>query len=89
MFQSTVFNNSVVSAVWSETGKVTILDLKPHLQTLDSAGASASKNVLTKKEEVKPLFVFTGHQTEGFAVDWSLSSPGKIVYFYLVGYIDY
>ncbi|XP_075224195.1 WD repeat-containing protein 1 l(2)09851 [Lycorma delicatula] len=76
--RSTVLNNSVLAAVWSEIGKVTILDLKPHLQTLDSAAASAYKNVETKREEVKPLFVFAGHQTEGYAVDWSPCSSGVL-----------
>lgn len=77
--RSTVYNNSILSAVWSEMGKVTILDLKPYLQTLDSpVVASGSKNSLTKREEARPLFVFTGHQTEGFAVDWSSSSPGVL-----------
>ncbi|RZF48244.1 hypothetical protein LSTR_LSTR006211 [Laodelphax striatellus] len=77
--RSTVHNSTVMCAVWSEMGKVTILDLKPHLQTVDSPVLPNScKNMINKREEVKPMFVFTGHQTEGFAVDWSSAAPGVL-----------
>ncbi|XP_039284043.1 glutamate-rich WD repeat-containing protein 1 [Nilaparvata lugens] len=77
--RSKVHNSTVMCAVWSEMGKVSILDLKPHLQTVDSpALPNSCKNMINKREEVKPLFVFTGHQTEGFAIDWSSAASGVL-----------
>ena len=36
----------------------------------------ALKNYNKTKDEIQPLYTFSGHQSEGFAVDWSSTSPG-------------
>lgn len=69
----------MLAAVWSEVGKVTILDLKSHLQALDDPIELSTRKKNNKAgENVKPLFVFSGHQSEGYAVDWCPTSPGKL-----------
>lgn len=76
--------------MWSEKGIVNIYDLNSKLKEVEKAkrnrkigsvekkkkfGKSAPKRVMS---EQKPLHSFSGHRDEGFALDWSSKSPGKI-----------
>ncbi|XP_018425798.1 PREDICTED: glutamate-rich WD repeat-containing protein 1 [Nanorana parkeri] len=67
-----------VAAVWSEKGQVEIYDLQKQL-----AAVSDSQTLATflKEEQakIKPMFSFSGHMTEGFAMDWSLKTAGMLI----------
>lgn len=64
-----------MAAVWSEKGQVEIFDLQPQLQAVHSAAAMAA--FAKEQKEATALFSFTGHMSEGFAIDWSPKVPGK------------
>lgn len=69
----------MLCGVWSERGKVTILDLKSQLSALDDPAEVAARARVGGRtgEPIKPMFVFTGHQTEGYAIDWCSTQPGE------------
>ncbi|XP_036394101.1 glutamate-rich WD repeat-containing protein 1 [Megalops cyprinoides] len=67
-----------LAAVWSEKGQVEIFDLKPQLEAVHSSAAMATF-LKQQQKEVTPLFSFSGHMTEGFAIDWSPKVPGRLV----------
>ena len=63
-------------ASWSELGKVNIWDMTRPLQAVNDYTEMAT---YTRNEESPPaVFSFAGHQTEGFAMDWSNTTPGKV-----------
>ncbi|KAG7469384.1 hypothetical protein MATL_G00128380 [Megalops atlanticus] len=67
-----------LAAVWSEKGQVEIFDLKPQLEAVHSSAAMATF-LKQQQKEATPLFSFSGHMTEGFAIDWSSKVPGRLV----------
>eukprot|EP00794_Sanderia_malayensis_P012664 gene12664-13964_t len=66
-------NRHIVST-WADTGKVHIWDVADQVNALDTPGSSKNQQF---GDKVKPLFTFSGHQDEGFAMDWSCASPGR------------
>jgi len=64
-----------VAAAWSETGTVSVWNLTTCLQKLDEP-YQGSKGIY--REEAVPLHAFSGHQGEGFALDWSNTDPGVL-----------
>ncbi len=64
-----------MAASWSEIGKVFIWDLT---EPLTAVSDSKYMTEFTKKHNHQPVFQFNGHQTEGFAVDWSSVIPGQL-----------
>uniref|UniRef100_UPI00358ECD8C glutamate-rich WD repeat-containing protein 1 n=1 Tax=Myxine glutinosa TaxID=7769 RepID=UPI00358ECD8C len=74
----TQFGEVAVAATWSEKGRVDLWDLSPQLGALKSAKALAD---FVRKEQARvcPVFTFTGHLTEGFALDWSPTVPGRLL----------
>ncbi|KAA0703105.1 Glutamate-rich WD repeat-containing protein 1 [Triplophysa tibetana] len=66
-----------LAAVWSEKGQVEIFDLRSQLEAVHSSSAMSA--FIKQQKEAKPLFSFSGHMTEGFAVDWSPKVPGRLV----------
>lgn len=71
-------NNVSIAASWSELGVVHIWDLS---QMLSSVNENSQQQVL----EETPIFSFRGHRTEGFAIDWASSMPGKLWDLLLLG----
>ena len=64
-----------MAASWSDTGTVYIWDLNEPLE------ATKNANVLSdyvKRNPQTPLFKFSGHLKEGFAMDWSPVVPGLL-----------
>ncbi|XP_053700186.1 glutamate-rich WD repeat-containing protein 1 [Synchiropus splendidus] len=68
-----------LAAVWSEKGQVEIFDLRPQLEAVHSSVAMAAFFSLKQQKEAVALFSFSGHMTEGFAIDWSPVVPGRLV----------
>ncbi len=71
------FNGKQLAASWSELGKVHIWDLTRPLEAVNDSSEMATYT--RNQESPPPVFTFTGHQTEGFAMDWSKTTPGKNV----------
>ena len=64
-----------MAAAWSEQGTVGIWSLDQCLQKVDQPGGNTEKD---QREAASPLFNFKGHQTEGFAMNWSPTMPGVL-----------
>lgn len=67
-----------LAAVWCEKGQVEIFDLRSQLEAVHSSAAMAT--FIKQNKEAAPLFSFSGHMCEGFAIDWSPKVPGQLVY---------
>uniref|UniRef100_A0A8D0GX38 Glutamate-rich WD repeat-containing protein 1 n=1 Tax=Sphenodon punctatus TaxID=8508 RepID=A0A8D0GX38_SPHPU len=74
----TELGGSHVAAVWSEKGQVEIYDLQRPLVAVSDPQAMT---VFIREEQakIKPVFTFSGHMTEGFAMDWSPTQPGHLL----------
>ena len=73
--QCTTLGGRQVAATWSELGKVHVWDLSRPLNACDDSVVMATYT--RNQESPEPVYTFTGHQTEGFALDWSCVTPGK------------
>lgn len=63
-----------MAASWSELGRVHIWNLTEPLLAVDDKEAM----VRYKSGAVPvPLFTFSGHQAEGFGMDWCPTMPGE------------
>ncbi|KAJ8949993.1 hypothetical protein NQ318_002403 [Aromia moschata] len=76
--RSTVLNNNVIAASWSELGRVNIWNLTQQLQVIESDQLLQKYNKENKQNSVTPLFTFSGHQKEGFAIDWCSTMAGVL-----------
>ncbi|KAF7238840.1 Glutamate-rich WD repeat-containing protein 1 [Varanus komodoensis] len=74
----TELGESQIAAVWSEKGQVDIYDLRQPLVAVSDAQAMAAF-LREQQAKIKPVFSFTGHMTEGFAMDWSPKKPGTLL----------
>ena len=75
-------HNSDIVGVWSDSGVVSLYDVGGALDVLDRS-ALGSKNGDVKPQPVRkmrkdPFFVYAGHSTEGYALDWSRVAPGRL-----------
>jgi len=61
-----------VVAAWGENGAVTVWNLTNVLARLDMPGKEVYR------EETSPLQAFSGHESEGFALDWSPTEAGLL-----------
>jgi len=73
-----------VVATWAETGRVHLWDLRHVIGALDAApagslGEKASNTHATAVAKgTSPVVSWAGHGTEGYALDWSRKSPGRL-----------
>lgn len=70
----------MLAATWSELGRVNIWDLRKPLQAVEDPQLLSQFNKDNKANSSSPLFTFSGHQKEGFAVDWCSTMPGVCVF---------
>ncbi|KAM9309405.1 glutamate-rich WD repeat-containing protein 1 [Pholidichthys leucotaenia] len=73
----TQWEEQSLAAVWSEKGQVEIFDLRAQLEAVHSSAAMTV--FIQQQKEATALFSFSGHMTEGFAIDWSSKVPGRLV----------
>ncbi len=64
-----------MAASWSELGKVYIWDLTYPLQAVSDSKVMSD---YVKRDSQLPVFQFSGHQSEGFALDWSPVVEGQL-----------
>lgn len=64
-----------MAASWSELGRVYIWDLTNPLRAVSDSKVMSD---YVKQESPLPIFQFNGHQTEGFAIDWSPMVNGQL-----------
>lgn len=76
--RSTTVGTNVLAATWSELGRVYIWNVADQLLAVDDAELLSSYHKEGKANKVKSLFTFSGHQQEGFALDWSKMVPGLL-----------
>ncbi|KAJ8915825.1 hypothetical protein NQ315_004638 [Exocentrus adspersus] len=76
--RSTTLNDVVVAASWSELGRVNIWNLMPQLQVVESDQLLSRYNKENKANTLTPLYTFSGHQKEGFALDWCSTMLGVL-----------
>ncbi|CAH0547131.1 unnamed protein product [Brassicogethes aeneus] len=76
--RSTTINNIHIAASWSELGKVNLWNLTEQLQAVDNDNLLSKYTKENKSNTVTPLYTFSGHQKEGFAIDWSRTSVGVL-----------
>ncbi|XP_045461970.1 glutamate-rich WD repeat-containing protein 1 [Harmonia axyridis] len=72
------YNGTTLVASWSERGRVNIWDITEQLQVVDDTQLLNAYNNQNKAHSTKPLFTFSGHQNEGFAMDWSRTMSGVL-----------
>ncbi|KDO34344.1 hypothetical protein SPRG_01480 [Saprolegnia parasitica CBS 223.65] len=65
--------SSNIVATWADTRKVHLYDISKQLQSLDG------KNPVGMSSTAAPVFTFTGHADEGFAMDWSPHTAGSLL----------
>ena len=64
-------------ATWSEIGQVNIFNINDQLAVVE--GKHACKTYENKVGDgVKPGFIFSDHQKEGFAFDWCTMTRGML-----------
>lgn len=69
-------NGRVLTASWSDKGKVHIYDLTASVRAV--ADQRSINTYTAQKVEPKPIFTFGGHLIEGFALDWSRLRHGSL-----------
>ncbi|KAJ8036942.1 Glutamate-rich WD repeat-containing protein 1 [Holothuria leucospilota] len=75
--RSTIISGKHIAATWADTGRVHIWNISPAIESFEYQ-ASGSK--MTKDDgKVLPVYTFTGHQIEGFALDWSPTVEGNLI----------
>jgi len=72
----TKLGNKRVAATWSSVGNVDIWDLTQHFDTLNNNRVRNQHQSVP--ESVRPMFSFSGHQVEGYAMDWSPTVAGRL-----------
>lgn len=69
--------NKRIAASFSSIGNVEIWDLTKHYETLNNNRVRNNQHQ-SLPETVKPVFTFSGHQVEGYAMDWSPTVAGRL-----------
>ena len=67
-----------VAATFSELGVVHLWDLSNPLAAIEDASAVAKWNKHQEKNPQKAIFSFAGHNSEGYAIDWSPTTDGRL-----------
>nr|AAN40972.1 WD40 [Syntrichia ruralis] len=68
---------SNIVATWADTGYVQVWDMAAHLRSMATSGPDAPGQPSTVRQA--PLHIFTGHKDEGYALDWSPITAGRLL----------
>ncbi|KAH9320783.1 hypothetical protein KI387_015422, partial [Taxus chinensis] len=67
-----------IVATWADNGYVQVWDFSAHLNSLATSDPRSSTGMSNVVRQA-PLQVFSGHKDEGFALDWSPVTPGRLL----------
>ncbi|XP_020529985.1 glutamate-rich WD repeat-containing protein 1 isoform X1 [Amborella trichopoda] len=67
-----------ICATWGENGYVQVWDFRSHLNSLAASDPEVSTGACATIRQA-PLHIFTGHKDEGYALDWSSITPGRLL----------
>lgn len=69
-----------IVAVWGESGRVSLFDAEPALDTLnlDNKNRMSTKRNISPGS-IRPFYSYTGHRVEGYALDWSRVKEGNLL----------
>nr|CAD7203614.1 unnamed protein product [Timema douglasi] len=76
--RASVHQGAPLVATWSELGRVNIWNISLQLAAVDSPLLMNRYKEEQHSTTTTPLFTFSGHQVEGFALDWSSVMPGML-----------
>lgn len=76
--RATEMNNQTFAGTWSETGKVFIFNITDQLKAVEDPDLLKTYEDTSQSSLVKPVYVFRGHRTEGYGIDWSPTEPGVL-----------
>ncbi|KYN31449.1 Glutamate-rich WD repeat-containing protein 1 [Trachymyrmex septentrionalis] len=76
----TKIGGGILAASWSELGRVNIWNLQEQLNAVENPSLlTAYRNKCDKASaDIKPLYTFKGHLSEGFGLDWNRLEPGTL-----------
>ncbi|XP_053675643.1 glutamate-rich WD repeat-containing protein 1 [Anopheles nili] len=74
----TTFGTSQFVASWSEMGRVHIYNINEQLAAIDDSKARKTYQQNKVGDGIKPDYTFSGHQKEGFAIDWCPTTRGML-----------
>jgi ribosome assembly protein RRB1 len=66
-----------IVATWGDSAYVQVWDMAAHIRTMSGAVPDGPGPCTTVHQA--PLQIFTGHQDEGFALDWSPVTAGHLL----------
>lgn len=70
-----------IVAAWGESGRVSLYDAAPALDTLhrdNGLRMQAPGRKTQNLSSIRPFYAYADHRTEGFAVDWSRVAEGRL-----------
>ncbi|XP_051130714.1 protein HEAT STRESS TOLERANT DWD 1 [Andrographis paniculata] len=70
--------NPHICASWADSGHVQLWDFTSHLNALGQSDTESVNGATTVSNQA-PLYKFTGHKDEGYAIDWSPLVAGRLV----------
>lgn len=76
--RSTEINGKSFAGTWSETGKVFIFNITDQLKAVDDPDLLKNYEDTSQSSLAKPVYVFRGHRSEGYGIDWSPTEPGVL-----------
>lgn len=76
--RATTIGDKTVVASWSELGRVNIWNVTEQLEVVNDAEMLKSYEKEVRGDSVRPVFTFSGHQEEGYGMDWSPTAQGVL-----------
>ncbi|KAK0571191.1 hypothetical protein LWI29_012276 [Acer saccharum] len=70
--------NPHICASWADTGHVQVWDFSSHLNALAESETEVNPGAPSVFNQT-PLMKFGGHKDEGYAIDWSPVTPGRLL----------
>lgn len=76
--RTTRIQDAIFAASWSELGRVNIWNISEQIQAVNDPDILRSYEKECRGDHVKSAFTFSGHQQEGYAIDWSPIATGVL-----------
>lgn len=76
--RATTVGDKVMVASWSELGRVNIWNITDQLEALNDPEILKTYEKEARGDQVRPTFTFSGHQEEGYGIDWSPLAEGVL-----------